>query len=386
MGLSRLFERLQEYRTLADLAREHSGKSWWSQFREIRGLKNAGGQCGISDYYRFKLYDAKHLQGRGASDFVGWRLQEEFSTSLNPRSAALPAWEKLVFTQLAAAAGMPVAPILATFNRATSISPVLGFHLKDIDVAAAFLRDPAIYPVFGKPAYSQQGCGSAYLASYDAATDSLVQLNAQPITVGDFLKRLVEPVDWRYHKPEAGYLFQKGFKLAPEIFALTQWPALCGVRIICLNAPEGVVPIRAIWKIAVAPNHVDNFSLGTKGNLVADVDLRTGEISRVVDGFWPHAAMHVTHPDSGKSFEGFRLPGWEKVLEACKRGGPAFPLMKIHHWDFALTDQGPLVLELNDIGGTNIPQLHGKGLLTEEVRAFLKRFADQSTHAWVKNL
>ena len=378
--------RLREYSALARATQRQTGKTWGQQFAEIRALREAGGQCGISDYYRFRLYDDAFLQGRGRRDFLGWRLQEKFNTALNPRYATLPAWDKLVFTQLASSAGMPVAPILATFTRASRIPVVLGTHLKSTSDVESFLRDPSIYPLFGKPVFSQQGYGSAYLASYEAETDSLVQLNGEKITLTAFLRRLSEPVDHRFHKPESGYLFQRTFNLAPEIFALTQWPALCGVRIICLNAPEGVVPIRAIWKIAVPPNHVDNFSLGAKGNLVADVDLHTGEISRVIDGFWPEAQLQVAHPNSSIPFANFRLPGWDQILAACANGGPAFPLMKIHHWDFALTDQGPLVLELNDIGGTNIPQLHGKGLLTEEVRAFLKRFANLSSDAWVKDL
>jgi hypothetical protein len=60
--------------------------------------------------------------------------------------------------------------------------------------------------------------------------------------------------------------------------------------------------------------------------------------------------------------------------------------MKIHHWDIALTDRGPQILELNDIGGTQIPQMHGRGLLTEATRDFLKRHADRTAHPWVKSL
>jgi hypothetical protein len=249
-----------------------------------------------------------------------------------------------------------------------------------------FLRNPLIYPLFGKPVFSQQGYGSAYLAGYDPVTDCLSLLNGKSVLVEDFLRRLSETVDHRYHKPECGYLFQKSLALAPEIYAITQWPAVCGVRVICLNGLDGVKPIRAVWKIAVPPNHVDNFSLGKNGNLLADVDLVTGEVSRILGGFWPKTEVFLKHPISGQALGGLRLPGWSKVLDACQRAGAAFPLMKIHHWDFALTEQGPMILELNDVGATEMVQVHGRGLLTIETRDFLKRHGNASAHPWITSL
>lgn len=381
-----ILARLKEYREWVRLAEEQTGKGLLAQAREILALKRAGGQCGISDYYWYKLYDEGYQRGRGAPDFLGWRLQQQFSLALNPRHAVLPAWDKIAFIQLACAVGLPVAPVRACFHEAKRLPEVLGRHLKTQEETARFLRDPAIYPLFAKPAYSQQGYGSAYLAGYDSVSDSVTLLEGKSISVENFLHRLKQPVDHRYHRPQCGFVFQEPFKLAPEIESLTSWPAICGVRIICLNNPNGVKPIRAIWKIAVPPNHVDNFSLGKYGNLLADVNLETGEIFRVIDGFWPKTKLLQNHPYTGQSFADFKLPGWTQILEACQLGGAVFPLMKIHHWDFALTDQGPLILELNDLGGTEIAQVHGRGLLAPETREFLKRHGNSAAHPWVKLL
>jgi hypothetical protein len=378
--------RLKEYRAWARLAQEQTGKGLLTQAREIYTLRNAGGQCGISDYYWYKLYDDDYQQGRGARDFLGWRLQQQFSLALNPRDAVLPAWDKTVFIQLATGAGLPVAPIKACFHRSKRFPETLGHHLGSHGDTGRFLRDPANYPLFAKPAYSQQGYGSAYLTGYDPNRDELTLLNGQSIAVDDFLKRLEVSVDQRYHKPECGFLFQSPLKPATEIERLTGWSALCGVRIVCLNESGCIRPIRAVWKVAVPPNHVDNFSLGKYGNLLADIDLETGEVSHCIDALWPRANLVSRHPNSGELLTGFRLPGWERLLEACQLGGVAFPLMKIQHWDFALTDNGPMILEMNDLGATEMLQVHGRGLLTAETRAFLKRHADIERHAWVKLL
>jgi len=298
----------------------------------------------------------------------------------------LPAWDKFVFTLIAGESGLPVAPIRACFHRAHQVPKLFGLHLKTKEAVGEFLRDPSNYPLFGKPAFSQQGYGTAYLAGYDSASDSIRQLNGETILVNTFLNRLDQPVDLRFHKPECGYLFQEPLTLAPEIQVVTNWSAICGVRIICLNGPEGVMPISAVWKVAVPPNQVDNFGHGKFGNLLANINPQTGEIGRVLDRFWPEAKVIRNHPNTGHLLDGFKLPGWGSLLDACHAGGKVFPMMNIHHWDFALTDSGPIVLELNDIGGLDIIQSGGDGLLTPEVRNFLKKNGNRTSYPWINAL
>lgn len=381
-----LASRLETYQNWARLAEQQSGKSVVQQCREILGLKKMGGQCGISDYYWYKLYDSDYLQGRGVEDFLGWRLQAELSLALNPRSMVLPAWDKIVFMTMADSVGLPIVPTVATFKASSRLPAIFGKHLRNTADAAVFLRDPNIYPLFGKPAYSQQGYGSAYLARYEQDSDCLVLLDGRSIAVDQFLTWLEKPVDHRYHKPECGFLFQQPLKLCQRIEQLTGWTAICGARVICLNGPDESTPLRAIWKIAVPPNHVDNFSLGKYGNLLADIDPATGAISRVLGGLWPETRLLTDHPVSGLPFKDFQLPDWHVVLDACKAMGELIPLMRIQHIDFAFTDQGPRILEINDIGGTEIAQLHGHGLLTKRMSVFLKAYGNRTSHPWINSL
>lgn len=381
-----LASRLKTYQNWQRIATEQTGKSLAQQAREILALRRTGGQCGISDYYWYKLYDSTYLHGRGIEDFLGWRLQAKLSLALNPRNVVLPACDKTVFMALADSVGLPVAPTVATFKAASRLPEVLGKHLRNTTEATAFLRDPSIFPLFGKPAYSQQGYGSAYLAAYERETDCLVFLNNERVAVDKFVARLENSVDRRYHRPECGYLFQKPLQLSEPIARLSGWKAICGARVICLNGPDGSHPIRAIWKIAVPPNHVDNFSLGKYGNLLADINPETGAISRVIGGLWPETKLLSQHPISGRPFDNFQLQGWPQVLEICQAIGDLIPLMRIQHIDFAFSNEGIKVLELNDIGGTEIAQLHGHGLLTERTRNFLKQFGNHGNHPWISSL
>jgi hypothetical protein len=287
---------------------------------------------------------------------------------------------------MADSVGLPIVPTVATFKASSRLPAIFGKHLRNTADAAAFLRDPNIYPLFGKPAYSQQGYGSAYLERYEQDSDCLVLLDGRSIAVDQFLTWLEKPVDHRYHKPECGFLFQQPLKLCQRIEQLTGWTAICGARVICLNGPDESTPLRAIWKIAVPPNHVDNFSLGKYGNLLADIDPATGAISRVLGGLWPETRLLTDHPVSGLPFKDFQLPDWHVVLDACKAMGELIPLMRIQHIDFAFTDQGPRILEINDIGGTEIAQLHGHGLLTKRMSVFLKAYGNRTSHPWINSL
>lgn len=382
----RLGGKLDELRKWSTLAREQTGKTVLTQMQEIRALRGMGGQCGISDYYWYKLYDEGYQAGRGARDFLGWRLQQSFSMALNPRHAVLPAWDKLVFMTLASAAGLPVTPLRAYYHASKVIPAALGEHLVTPAAVGAFLRDAAVFPLFAKPAYSQQGYGCDYLSGYDKARDALLLLGGQAVPVDEFLRRLHTSCDRRYHRPECGFMFQQPLTSAPQLRVLTDWPAICGVRVICLNGAEGVTPILGQWKVACAPNHVDNFSKGAYGNLMGNVDVGTGVVTRMLGGLWPETAITLHHPRTGARLEGFQLPMWDQILDICRRGGATFPMMRIHHWDFALTDNGPVILELNDLGGTIGSQLYGRGMLTEEIRAFLRRYAQPSAQSWVKAL
>src|SRR4029079_1520787 len=111
-----LAARVAEFRESAGLAREQTGKPLLTQLREIRALRRIGGECGATDYYRYRLYDEGWLDRRRAAGFMGWRLQTRFSLALNPRNVVLPAWDKVAFTLIASAAGLPVAPVRACYR------------------------------------------------------------------------------------------------------------------------------------------------------------------------------------------------------------------------------------------------------------------------------
>src|SRR3546814_4543433 len=71
------------------------------------------------------------------------------------------------------------------------------------------------------------------------------------------------------------------------------------------------------------------------------------------------------HPATGQQLVGTRLPHWQEVRrvnDACAR---LFAPVRYQSLDIALTDAGPVVVEVNVGGSFVLPQMaSGQGLLT----------------------
>lgn len=91
---------------------------------------------------------------------------------------------------------------------------------------------------------------------------------------------------------------------------------------------------------------VDNLCAG---GLTASIDVETGEI--MTTGIDQDSNRFSRHPDSGKRFEGFEIPNWEKVLVSVKESATVLPQVRRIGWDVAITSEG----EVEFIEGNSKP-------------------------------
>lgn len=127
----------------------------------------------------------------------------------------------------------------------------------------------------------------------------------------------------------------------------------------------------AILKLPSARNAADNF--WRDGNLVCNLDAKTGEILTVVSKDGPDLVNHDVHPETGAAIIGQRLPHWDKVLETNARMAALHYPVKYASQDIAITDDGPVVIEFNHGGAFELPQIaSGTGFMTPQVREFFR--------------
>ena len=120
------------------------------------------------------------------------------------------------------------------------------------------------------------------------------------------------------------------------------------VRFMTTLYPDGSVKIIATFiKIGRAGRCVDN--AGGGGNVDVCVDIETGEVKYAIqyDG-WRKIKEIDTHPDSGSQLNGVVIENWKVIKEEVKRFQQAFPYCKAAGWDIAITDDGPVIIEVND--------------------------------------
>lgn len=87
---------------------------------------------------------------------------------------------------------------------------------------------------------------------------------------------------------------------------------------------------------------VDNSGVG---GFLASVDPETGIV--FTDGVSKDGNAFPTHPDSGVTFKGFKVPRYEEAKELVANLAKRLPTVRYVGWDLAVTDQGVVVVEAN---------------------------------------
>lgn len=144
-------------------------------------------------------------------------------------------------------------------------------------------------------------------------------------------------------------------------FATFNQSSVNTVRFMTTLYPDGSSRIIATWfKVGRSGRCVDN--AGSGGNVDAAVDIDTGTIYNVFqfDG-WRNAKKIEKHPDNGNQLNGVVIENWQAIKESVKKAQQAFPYCKAAGWDVAITDEGPVVIEVNDLWDRTGQYFIGKG-------------------------
>ena len=368
-----IFGQLRSTLDTARKVKQRTGKSVVAQIGDIAKLRYGPGQLGMSEYYQYGLFDDARWSDAAKREVVGWRAEGYYGRKLNARPWNVLTGDKLVANAVFRGLNLPHPQVIAVyhpFGRTVEGSDVLTSEAQLAD----YLRNTIRYPFFSKPSHGALGRNSVAASSYDAEHDVLMLSSGESVPISDYVKGCY-PIKGVYGW-ESGFLFQELLEPDPSL-AERFGNTVSSMRMICFN-PDGAPTLaRVVWKIPVGSNMTDNFDAGSPGNLIADIDTQTGEVTRVVTGTGLALTEVTEHPDTGASFVGWHIPEWEACVDLCKRATAAFPGIRLQHWDIAITDRGPVILELNTFGGFDIPQLAaGRGMLTPEFMRQLETLSD----------
>jgi hypothetical protein len=213
-----------------------------------------------------------------------------------------------------------------------------------------------------KPVTGRHGDG---IVKFDVCKGDLVDRKGRDTTARELIERASSnPYG------DSGLIVQEFIRPHRNLQPVMNGPGLGTIRFVTLTAPDGEA--RAAWAVLKLPlrdSITDNFSVGQSGNLIAAIDVDCGKILRVIglnkeNGFMEE---QIAHPETHTMLQGFELPAWDDTLRHVCSAASAFKAYPSLGWDVALSDRGPVFIEMNTYWGCTLIQLAYDRGIREEI-------------------
>jgi hypothetical protein len=312
---------------------------------EMAQLRRPPNRLTASEY---DLYELENLSWEAKVEFLGANSATAINSNNDLRSQTLTrdkllAYSILRFYQFPFPDIKAVGHLTRGFPGAASLSSV-----KEI---SDYLETVAEFPIFMKPIAGNAGAGSIWVVGY---ADGMLQLrNGETILLDQYFER------WLCRE---GILLQTAARPHAEL-AQRFGPRLATARVVVLMGDSGPLVHRAVLRIPAGKNMVDNFQHGRSGNLLGDVEVNSGFVSKTIGMNQSRLVPVSVHPDTGEQLIGWTVPDWQKAMQMCLRAAPLFPGIMYQSWDIAFTDEGPQTIEVNSGGDVEVLQMaSGRGI------------------------
>ena len=340
-------------RELADRASAQSGRPLQQILKEIHQGERWPGKMSALDYLSHGLYELDKSQRKEfISDHIHWPIHDicndpEWSEKTTDKSRC---------TQILLDSGIETIPVLALAN-AAEVDQGPTRSIQSSDDLRDFLSASS-FPLFAKPNRLLGSFGAFRIEAWDGERATLS--SGEQSSADAVLNEVMAGIP---------YVLQAVVKNHDQLREFAS--GLATVRAVNLVEEQTVRMARAVLKIPVAGQIADN--AWREGNLVANVDPETGVITRVISGSGPDLVEYVEHPETGDPLVGMSIPLWSELRELNERTARVFGALPFQSQDIALTNDGPVVVEVNSGASFALPQIaSGTGMLTQENRRFFE--------------
>ncbi len=312
------------------------------------------------EFFQHRLWDRDLMPGDQAR-FVGLAAQGKFHRIACDYGWRAVADDKLISQATLSTAGISALPEISAVAHPTRCLEGAA-PLRLVDDIIRFLRDPSQYPWVAKPIDGVFSVGVMHGVSVNTASDMICTVTGTSFPV--------PAVAARIHAYAGGYLIQRALQPQADLGRVSGG-RLCSVRVLVLLTAAGPIIHRAALKIPVRGNQADNY--WREGNRLGAIDLSIGKVTRVMTGKAGSLRRDPIHPDTGRAIEELVVPDWRALRALIVAAAPLFPGIRTQSWDVAISDRGPILLELNWGGDLYLHQIaHGAGVLDDAYCAHLR--------------
>lgn len=338
------------------------------QMREMLALSTGWQKLRPRDYYAFGLFDPA-MPMTEKRQYVGRRGGAALNARLSPPeltpSRAFVA-NNILYSAMLRQMGLGAAETQAVVSSNDSFGklPVLA----NAQAMKQFLTSEAAFPVFGKRARRTGATGAVRIEA--VSKDHVVFADGARQPLDAYCSAIVG-------KYPDGYLLQTALTPHPGCQEVTAEQVGC-VRIVTVNDGDTVTPAYAFWKI---PAHESvSGDVRTADALLAEIDLRDGNILVCRRGVGLDAQEITHHPESGAQIVGKTLPHWSAVKNLARDAHALFPEFGLFGFDIALCAEGPKILACSENPCHQMYQLaSGRGIANRDLAPVWQKVA-----AWQK--
>ena len=335
-------------------ARADRGVPLIRQLIDLLSLRACSGKLRADDYYNLRLY----REGISFAEKRQYASNQALPKTLVGRWSIVAA-DKLLTYSILSSFGIAIPKIHAVCHDSREYRD--STTLKTISDVSNYLRGSAPYPLIAQPVMGSWSKDVYLLKRFDAPTDSVILEGEVTHSVLGLAKHFLST--------GSGYLIQELLHPHQDIRRVIS-DKICTLRVIILLERKCSHLFMAKWKINAGTSAADNY--WREGNLLAKLDQESGEILQCMTGLGPKYRVVDRHPKSGELLAGFRVPEYRETISLALRASKSFPGMPMQAWDIAITDRGPIPLELNFPGSLLIPQLVSqKGIWRSHFRDFV---------------
>lgn len=288
---------------------------------------------GFSEYFDYGLYSANE-EVRNA--FLGNREQCKYLEVLNPRryfSICRNKYFSHLF--LESVLGGAMAELYCYYNPEYNVAIHERIACSKDDVIR-ILKDKNVTSCVIKTTEDSHGEGIAVIRRIEYLQDDCVlwRFDGNKVSLSKYLTK-------------TPLIFESVITQTEQFNSFNASSVNC-IRFMTTLWPNGDAKVIATFiKIGRNGKCVDNAGAG--GNIDAKVELSTGRICDVIQFNGMHKVTPIeNHPDSGNRLEGICIDNWEYIKNKVLTYQQALPFCKAAGWDIAITEEGPIIVEVND--------------------------------------
>lgn len=283
--------------------------------------------------------------------FLTYQESCEYWRVLNPIRHAILARNKFITHVLLEKVGIPMPELYAYYNPEISDSSV--------DLVRKELESKRVSSCVVKPAVDgAHGSGVFVCKSiiYNSDDCILIKSNEEQVSLKEYCEK----------NKKTPLLFESKVIQTEQIGRINR-SSVNTVRFMTALYPSGESRVIATFmKIGRMGSDIDN--AGGGGNVDCAIDVNTGVCYNALQfDSYEHISPLERHPDSHEKINGIQIQDWDSIKSKLCLYQSKLPYIKVIGWDVALTDNGPLIIEINNWWDSTGQLFIGKGW-REEVR------------------